>query len=116
MLLGILCPRFWKGPDALREIELVRTHPCNLLPSLPCEGQKFNDAAIGAADLSSREDHLRELLIGEHSVAGNLLGRQRDPLGRRLIKNGSAHAPAQERLDRLQGLVGGDGCPPLLDR
>src|ERR1700730_15152466 len=27
----------------------------------------------------------------------------------------SDYAPTQERLDRLQGLVGGAGCPTLLD-
>jgi hypothetical protein len=32
-----------------------------------------------------------------------------------LIEDGSTHAPAKERFDRLQGLVGGDRRAPLLD-
>src|SRR5262249_48955786 len=34
---------------------------------------------------------------------------------RGLIKDGAPHAPAQERLDRLQGLIGGDGRSALLN-
>ena len=32
-----------------------------------------------------------------------------------LIEDGSTHAPAKERFDRLQGLVRGDGRPALFD-
>src|SRR5262249_53348002 len=64
----------------------------------------------------SRTDDLREFLVIQNSIAGNFLRRQGDAFGGRLIEHRPAHAPAQERLERLQGLVGGDGSPTLLDR
>ena len=41
---------------------------------------------------------------------------QRHAFGRGLIEDSPSHAPAEERLDRFQGLVGGDGGAALFDR
>jgi hypothetical protein len=81
---------------------------------LPREGQKFHDATIGTAHLSGRQDDLREFLVVWNPVSGDFLCRQGDAFGRGLIEHGLAHAPAQKRLERLQGLVGRSA--PLLDR
>ena len=75
----------------------------------------FNDATVRAANLSSSEDDPGEFLVIQHSVSGNLLGGQWHSFGRRLIEDGAAHAPAQEGLNRFQGLIGGDRCPALLN-
>jgi hypothetical protein len=59
---------------------------------------------------------LRELLVVQNPIPGDFLCGQRDPFGGGLIEHGSAHAPAQECLERLQRLVRGDGSPALLYR
>jgi hypothetical protein len=56
-----------------------------------------------------------KLLVIEHTVAGNFLRGQWHAFGWGLIEDRSTHAPAKERFDRLQGLVGGDRRAPLLD-
>jgi hypothetical protein len=77
--------------------------------------QQLDDAAIWATDFSSSEDNLGELIIVQHAVASDLLRWQWHAFGRGLIEGGSAHAPAQECLYRLQSFVGGDRRPPLRD-
>src|SRR5262249_16406339 len=103
-------------PNSLREIQLFPLQTCNLLPALAGERQKFNNASVRSTDLPSGEDDLAELLVIQHPVASDLPRGQRHALSGRLVKDGSTHAPPQERLDRLQGLVGGGRCPALLDR
>jgi hypothetical protein len=85
------------------------------LAALAGKRQEFNDATVRTANLSSSEDNPGEVLIIQHSVSSNLLRRQWYPFGWRLIEDSAPNAPAQERLDRLQGLVGGDWCPTLLN-
>src|SRR5262249_27643500 len=75
----------------------------------------FNDAAIWTANLSSGEDDPGEFLVIQHAISSNLLRGQWHPFSWRLIEDSAAHAPAQERLDRFQGLIGRDRCPALLN-
>ena len=83
----------------------------DFLAALSGERQELDNTTIRSANLSSGEDDLGELLVVQHSVASDFLRGQWHPFGWGLIKDGSTHAPAQERLDRLQGLVGGDRVP-----
>src|SRR6266566_889843 len=99
----------------MREIEFLPLQAGDLFTPLSCERQKLNDTTVRHTDFSSGEDNVGELVVVQHSVAGGLLRRQWHAFGRRLIEDSAAHAPAQERLDRLQGFVGGDRSPPLLD-
>src|SRR5262249_40064145 len=64
---------------------------------------------------SGGEDHVGELIVIQHSVASDLLRRQRHAFCGGLIQDGSTYAPAKECLDRLQSLVGGDGGPALFN-
>src|SRR4051794_32749627 len=68
-----------------------------------------------STNLSSRQDDLGKLPVVQHSVASDVLRGQRNPFGGGSIKDGLTHAPTQERLDRLEGLVGGAGCAALPD-
>src|SRR5262249_34972543 len=63
----------------------------------------------------SSEDNVGELVVVQHSIPSHLFRRQWHAFGWGLIEDGSTHAPAKKRFDRLQGLVGGDRRPPLLD-
>jgi hypothetical protein len=87
----------------------------NLFAPLSGKRQKLNNPAVRPADFSSREDDLGELVVVQHSVASDFLRRQWHTFGWGLIEDGSTHAPAQERLGRLQSFVGGDRRPSLFD-
>ena len=88
----------------------------DFLAALARERQEFDNATVWPTNLSRGKDNSGELLVIQHAVTSDFLCRQWHAFGWRLIKDGSTHAPAQECLDRLQGLVGGDGSPALFDR
>jgi hypothetical protein len=85
----------------------------DFLASLSGERQKLDNSTIWTTDLSSGKDDLGELGIVQHPVSSDFFRWQGHAFGWRLIKDGLTHAPAQEGLERLQGLVGSAGSPAL---
>jgi hypothetical protein len=90
----------------LRQIELLPLQAGDLLAALAGQRQELDNTSIRTTNPSSGEDDLSEFFVVQNSVSTDFSRRQRHPFGRGSIKDGSTYAPAQERLDRLQGLVG----------
>src|SRR6476619_7772727 len=113
---AILCSRFGYRPNLLRQVELFPREAGNFVASLPGKRQKLDNRTIRTTHLSSGKDDLGELAVAEHAVSSHLLRRQGHAFRRRLVQHRSTHAPAQERFERLQGLVGGTRSAALGDR
>src|SRR5437764_13485177 len=104
--LLVLGSRFRNRPGALVEVEFLPAHLRHLFAPLTRQRKKLDNARIWPTDRSGGEDNFRKLSVAQRAVAGDLLGGKRNSLGGRPIEDGSAHAPVQEGLDRLQRLVG----------
>src|SRR5258708_16078557 len=84
----------------------------DFLAPLSGERQKLDNRTIWTTDFSSGKDDLSELGIVQYPVSSDFLRRQGHAFGGRLIKHGLTHPPAQEVLERLQGLVSVARSPP----
>jgi hypothetical protein len=109
----ILCSGFGNSPNSLSQVQLLPMESGDFLAPLSSERQKLNNRTIRITHVSSGQYDPGELGIAQHPVSSDFLRWQWHAFGWRLIKDGLTHTPAKEGLERLQGLVGGAGCPTL---
>src|ERR1700694_177532 len=78
MLFRVLGARLRKRPNSLVKIKLIPGRPRGFFAALSGQRQEFNDATVWATYCSGSEDDLGQFRVGQHPVAGDFLGWERN--------------------------------------